>query len=339
MISMGRRIKRVKVGHSSSRLTDLPQLPVAHSSILPFPGDFSTEVWLEILEKVELWDLFSLYWTSKTLQALLKRPMCTRLWEDALRRLHDIDLPRLTGPKGRDLALLLLHPICQMCGIQDATRDRLRWEVGVRICVPCAYKHEIFVHARDVSDSLGEVMDLVCYIVPHFTRRYAFDSSPSFLRNDLLEISRWAAETRPCGPDALKVLIEDLHKEVLRIVEYDKMCNRFAEMERQRCSIAKNNYICRILKKMEFPDPEALREFIVDPPRGVKNRRPLAYLRHLSAQEWKDDFGVLKGAIAHVEAQRLQHEYGKKLREMGSNPEFENRRISRSMVKCRQKGA
>lgn len=93
-----------------------------------------------------------------------------------------------------------------------------------------------FVHARDVSD-LGEVMDLVCHIVPHFTRRYAFDNSPcefcscgfstefpmhlyvAFLRNDLVEISRWAAETRPCGPDALKGLIEDLHQEVLRIIE------------------------------------------------------------------------------------------------------------------------
>lgn len=34
-----------------------------------------------------------------------------------------------------------------------------------------------FVHARDVSD-LGEVMDLVCYIVPHFVRRYSHDNSP-----------------------------------------------------------------------------------------------------------------------------------------------------------------
>ena len=34
-----------------------------------------------------------------------------------------------------------------------------------------------FVHARDVSD-LGEVMDLVCYIVPHFIRRYSHDNSP-----------------------------------------------------------------------------------------------------------------------------------------------------------------
>src|SRR5579872_1480600 len=93
-----------------------------------------------------------------------------------------------------------------------------------------------FVHARDVSD-LGEVMDLVCYIVPHFIRRYAFDHSPcrfysyiiftgsfmhfwiAFLRNDLVEISKWAAETRPCGPDALKGLIEELHREVLCIIE------------------------------------------------------------------------------------------------------------------------
>jgi len=91
-----------------------------------------------------------------------------------------------------------------------------------------------FVHARDVSD-LGEVMDLVCYIVPHFVRRYSRDNSPckslfceiaaglfirfhiAFLRKDLVGISRWATDTRPCGPDALKGLIEELHKEVLRI--------------------------------------------------------------------------------------------------------------------------
>jgi len=93
-----------------------------------------------------------------------------------------------------------------------------------------------FVHARDVSD-LGEVMDLVCYIVPHFVRRYAYDNSPcaftpsgipgvafihsfvAFLRNDLVKISRWAAETRASGPDSLKGLIEELHREVLRIFE------------------------------------------------------------------------------------------------------------------------
>jgi len=133
-----------------------------------------------------------------------------------------------------------------------------------------------FVHARDVSD-LGEVMDLVCYIVPHFVRRYAYDGSPckfisyevaarsitrfliAFLRSDLVEISKWAAETRPCGPDALKGLIEELHKEVLRILEvqfpsacaiaieltislqYDMMCNRFSEKEKQRCATAKKN--------------------------------------------------------------------------------------------------
>jgi hypothetical protein len=120
-------------------------------------------------------------------------------------------------------------------------------------------------------------MDLVCYIVPHFVRRYTHDNSPckplsyelaarsiirfliAFLRNDLVEISKWAAETRSCGPDALKGLIEELHREVLRILEvqflssqaivpgltillqYDKMCNRFSEMEKQRCVTAKNN--------------------------------------------------------------------------------------------------
>jgi hypothetical protein len=52
--------------------------------------------------------------------------------------------------------------------------------------------------------------------------------------------------------------------------------------------------------------------------------------------EWNDDFGVLKEAIEHIETQRLQHEYKKKLEEMGSKPEFENRRISRSMLKRRR---
>jgi len=179
-------------------------------------------------------------------------------------------------------------------------------------------------------------MDLVCYIVPHFTRRYAFDNSPSFLRNDLVEISRWAAETRPCGPDALKGLIEDLHQEVLRIIQYDKTCNRFSEMEKQRCGTTKNDYIRRMLKKMGFSDPEALGEFIADPPWGVNNRRPMSYLRHLSAQEWKDDFGALKEAIKRIETRRLRFEYEMKLEEMGSKPEFENRRISRSMVKRKQ---
>lgn len=130
---MGRRTKRVKVDHSSSQLS-MSRSSVASEgapSVQPFPSDFPTEVWLEVyscpssvyflrykalqvLEKVELWDLFSLYWTSKTLRALLKRPMCINVWEDALRRLHNIDLPRLTEPKGRDLALLLLHPSCQV---------------------------------------------------------------------------------------------------------------------------------------------------------------------------------------------------------------------------------
>jgi len=44
----------------------------------------------------------------------------------------------------------------------------------------------------------------------------------------------------------------------------------------------------------------------------------------------------LKEAIKHIEAQRLQYGYEETLKEMGSNPEFENRRISRSMVKHRQ---
>ncbi|KAF9652944.1 hypothetical protein BDM02DRAFT_3183278 [Thelephora ganbajun] len=341
---MGGRTKRVKADHPPSQLTEVSQLSVAPEgapSIQPFPSDFPTEVWLEILERVGLWDLFSLFWTSKTLQSLLKRPMCINVWEDALRCLHNINLPRLMVPKGRDLALLLLHPSCQMCGAQDVTRDRLRWEVGVRVCGPCAYKHEIFVHARDVSD-MGEVLDLVCHIVPHFVRRYAYNNSPSFLRSDLVEISKWAAETRPCGPDALKGLIEELHKEALRIIEYDGMCNRFSEMEKQRCAMMKGNYIRRTLEKMGFLDPEALREFIINTPWVVNNRGPMIYLRRLSAQgrfspyQWKDDLEVLKEAIEHIEARRLQYEYEKKLKEMGSNPEFENRRISRSMVKHSQ---
>ena len=108
-----------------------------------------------------------------------------------------------------------------------------------------------------------------------------------------------------------------------------------------------------MLEKMGFPEPGALREFITHTPWLVKNRSPMIYLRHLSAQgeffsfqcvppvlncrlEWKDDFEVLKEAIKHVEAQRLEYEYQERLKEVGSNPEFENRRISRSMVKHRQ---
>ena len=82
-------------------------------------------------------------------------------------------------------------------------------------------------------------MDLLCYIVPHFVRRYAYDNSPcaftprgipagpfirlfvAFLRNDLVKISRWAAETRASGSDSLKGLIEELHREVLRIIEVE----------------------------------------------------------------------------------------------------------------------
>lgn len=39
-----------------------------------------------------------------------------------------------------------------------------------------------------------------------------------------------------------------------------------------------------MLEKMGFPNPEALREFIVETPWGVNNRRPMLYLRHLSVQ-------------------------------------------------------
>jgi hypothetical protein len=81
----------------------------------------------------------------------------------------------------------------------------------------------------------------------------------AFLRNDLVEISRWAAEAKLCGPDVLKGLIEELHKEVSRILEvqsspswvdslkltispqYDMMCNLFSEREKQRCVVTKNN--------------------------------------------------------------------------------------------------
>ena len=48
---MRRRTKRVKVGHSSCQLTNSPQFPIAPGgapSIQPFPGDFPTEVWLEV---------------------------------------------------------------------------------------------------------------------------------------------------------------------------------------------------------------------------------------------------------------------------------------------------
>ena len=50
LFDMGRRAKRVKVGHSSSRLTKVSQPLVAEGtpSAQPFPGDFPTEVWLEV---------------------------------------------------------------------------------------------------------------------------------------------------------------------------------------------------------------------------------------------------------------------------------------------------
>lgn len=39
-----------------------------------------------------------------------------------------------------------------------------------------------------------------------------------------------------------------------------------------------------MLEKMGFPDPEALREFIVNTPWMVNNYRPMIYLQLLSAQ-------------------------------------------------------
>ena len=51
LFDMGRRAKRVKVGHSSSRLTKVSQPLVASEgapSYQPFPSDFPTEVWLEV---------------------------------------------------------------------------------------------------------------------------------------------------------------------------------------------------------------------------------------------------------------------------------------------------
>lgn len=42
--------------------------------------------------------------------------------------------------------------------------------------------------------------------------------------------------------------------------------------------------IRRMLERMGFPDPEALREFIVNTPWAVTNYRPMIYLRRLSAQ-------------------------------------------------------
>ena len=73
---------------------------------------------------------------------------------------------------------------------------------------------------------------------------------------------------------------------------------------------------------------------------SVRSRRVLPLPRASSILncgiEWKDDFEVLKEAIEHVEAQRIEYKYEEALKEMGSKPEFENRRISRSMVKHRQ---
>jgi hypothetical protein len=42
--------------------------------------------------------------------------------------------------------------------------------------------------------------------------------------------------------------------------------------------------IRRMLEKMDFPDPEALRQFIIGTPWGINNRRPMIYLQNLSAQ-------------------------------------------------------
>ena len=39
-----------------------------------------------------------------------------------------------------------------------------------------------------------------------------------------------------------------------------------------------------MLRKMGFPDPEALRKFITHTPWVVNNYRPMIYLRRLSAQ-------------------------------------------------------
>lgn len=42
------RTKRVKISHSPPQLTRLPVTSGKASSIQPFPGDFPTEVWLEV---------------------------------------------------------------------------------------------------------------------------------------------------------------------------------------------------------------------------------------------------------------------------------------------------
>lgn len=53
--------------------------------------------------------------------------------------------------------------------------------------------------------------------------------------------------------------------------------------------------IRRMLEKMGFPDPEALREFIVNTPWAVNNYRPMIHLRRLSAQGKFPHFrGVLR---------------------------------------------
>ena len=76
------------------------------------------------------------------------------------------------------------------------------------------------------------------------------------------------------------------------------------------------------------------------PAASVRSRHvlPFSYISSIldCSLEWKDDFEVLKEAIKHIEAQRLEYEYEETLKQMGSNPEFENRRISRSMVKHKQ---
>ena len=236
--------------------------------------------------------------------------MCISLWENALRRLHNIDLPRLMEPKGRDLALILLHPSCQVrpAALPHPTHGRC---VSCR-CVEPKMSHGIASDGRSASGCVVPVpINTKCNHQVSFTvlqtnprcldlstpemhqssgistssatsyptssggtlmttaHVRSFQGSPSgfficistaFLRNDLVKISRWAAGTRPFGPDTLKGLIEELHKEVSRIfqvtppsshslkppqpktlLQYDVVCNQFSEMEKQRCAMMKNN--------------------------------------------------------------------------------------------------
>ena len=72
-----------------------------------------------------------------------------------------------------------------------------------------------------------------------------------------------------------------------QLVRHSFLIMRLSKPPHPRSSIR------RMLERMGFPDPEALREFIVNTPWVVNNYRPMIYLRRLSAQ---GKFSPFRGA-------------------------------------------